>query len=186
MAITNQDRVGKALELLKEGLRPFDDAGPHILRVERARGDRRAQCGVQIVGDRDEKVALVGEVVVERTARDARLTNDLFGRCLGIPLLREQLASSLEEGAPRRFCVLVSAALRGHRPITYHVYVFYRKVEAAHPSEIFGFGLREEALSSLTNAASFRSVWTGQMERMCDAARCSVRDHGGSEGEVRS
>ena len=41
MAITNRDRVGKALDLLKDGLGPFVER--EFLRVHRKRADEQAR-----------------------------------------------------------------------------------------------------------------------------------------------
>ena len=52
--------------------------------------------------DGGEQLGLVRELVVQRTAADPGLAGDALSADGGVAVLREQPASGLHEGAPRR------------------------------------------------------------------------------------
>jgi hypothetical protein len=65
--------------------------------------------------DGPEEVLLVAEVVVERAARQPGPLHDVLGPCASEALLGEELAGSIEQGAPRVSHVGIPEARLSHR-----------------------------------------------------------------------
>ena len=86
-----------ALDLgLAARLEPAEGAdAQHGERIAGARGDggpggALGHLGLDLLEDRGEQLALVGELVVERAARDAGRAHDLLGADAGVPALGEE------------------------------------------------------------------------------------------------
>src|SRR5262249_34523698 len=73
-------------------------------------GDRLEQLALDLLVDGLEQLGLAGEVVIERSARDARAAHDLLGAHAGVAALREHRA---RRGHQRCACRLRLLGLRG-------------------------------------------------------------------------
>jgi hypothetical protein len=106
--------VGGIHALVEERSRTGDQQLDRILDPGHARRDRRDDLGLHLLVDRAEERALVGEVVVQRAARELRAVDDLLGADAGVAALGEQLTGDAHELRARRLRSLGLAALRLH------------------------------------------------------------------------
>ena len=92
------------------------------------RGARRAlgHLGLDLLEDRREQLALVGELVVERAARDAGRAHDLLGADAGVAALGEQRpGGGHERGAGGLGSLGVLVSLDIHTVCIHYAYSLY-------------------------------------------------------------
>src|SRR5439155_9692533 len=70
-------------------------------RLHQLPSDRVHELGLELLVHRPEEVALVGEVVVQRAARDACAADDLLGSDIRVRPFREKLARGFDEPRAR-------------------------------------------------------------------------------------